>query len=193
MQFGTLLAAQCSSSRTYCYFHVPLCQYMSELAQSGCLQLGSHGYCLCYDEVCSHGYCLCYDEVCSHGYCLCYDEVCSHGYCLCYGEVSMPTLRLECNKVLQPYLKHAGSETSSKLAKNCILKNCYAKTVYSSAILIICLILEWKNTQETQICLRGLFMSRQTMSRFRMRRSLPAMSMSCRSSFHIFVNLFRSH
>jgi len=48
-QSATPLTVQYSSSRTYCYFHVPTCQYTSELAQSGCLWLGSHAYCLCYD------------------------------------------------------------------------------------------------------------------------------------------------
>jgi len=30
-------------------FSVPTCQYVPELAQSDCLWLGSHAYCLCYD------------------------------------------------------------------------------------------------------------------------------------------------
>ena len=34
-QAGTPLAVQCSSSRSYCYFHVQTCLYMSELVQTG--------------------------------------------------------------------------------------------------------------------------------------------------------------
>jgi len=54
-QSRTPQTVQCSSSRTYCLFPVPTCQYMSELAQSGCLWLGLHACCLCYDYAsCPH-------------------------------------------------------------------------------------------------------------------------------------------
>jgi len=41
-QSGAPVAVQCSSSRTSCLFHVPACQYMSELAQSGCVCEWTH-------------------------------------------------------------------------------------------------------------------------------------------------------
>jgi len=60
---GTPLAVQSSSSRIYCYFHVLAYQYISELAQSGCLWLGSHVYCLCYVYVFMPTICLKYNKV----------------------------------------------------------------------------------------------------------------------------------
>jgi hypothetical protein len=36
-QSGTPLGVQCSSSRTYCFFHVPICQCINDLARLGSL------------------------------------------------------------------------------------------------------------------------------------------------------------
>ena len=62
----TPLAVQCSSSRTYCKFHVSMCQYMTELAQSSCLWVGSHAHCLYYNSVFMPTLCLKYIKCLSH-------------------------------------------------------------------------------------------------------------------------------